>query len=160
MVRTEWSIGDEQEVSPGNYAKLLSEHVGWLIWSFETATGTYFAANKPAEGLAHPIPLGVGQAFFGPTPRASIILHGPRRYVVFHGRHLYSTVQYREVGARFLTRVERGTVVEAGAVDGKKVEVVISSMPGKRAFSKVVEDHGFLDMTGTLDVIRMVDELR
>jgi len=159
MVRTEWIIGEEQEVSPGNYAKLLAEHEGWRVWSFVTASGTYYAANKPAEGLAHAVPLGVEQAFFGPAPRASIILNGPRRYVVFHGRHLYASVKYREAGARFLTSVERGTIVEPHVVNGKRVEVVISSMPGERAFSKGVEDHGFIDMTGTVDVIGIVDAL-
>jgi hypothetical protein len=159
MTRMDWSIDEEREVSPGNYAKLLTERCGWLIWSFETATGVYYSANKPAEALEHPAPLGVHQAFFGQTPYASIVLNGPRRYVVFHGRHHYATVQWREVGARFLNRVETGTVVDPDVVDGKRVEVLISSMPGERAVSKIVQDHGFIDMTGTIDAIGFVDAL-
>ncbi|PTQ12962.1 hypothetical protein CLG96_02125 [Sphingomonas oleivorans] len=160
MIRTRWTIGEEHEVSPGNYATLLAEHFGWLLWSFETASGTYYGINKPADGQSHPIPAGVHQAFFGPTPYASIIVHGPEQYVLIHGKHVFATVKYREVGARFLTDVKQGAEIDPYVVDGKRIEVVVSSMPGERAFSKVVQDHGFIDMTGAVDMIGMVDLLR
>ena len=156
----QWQIGEEREVKPGNYVRLAAEHAGWLLWSFETAKGIYAGVNKPAEGKLHPAPLGIEQAFYGEAPYVSLLVHAPEPRVVFRGTHFYSTAKYRVVGDRFMTDVRLMTVIEPHELDGKRIEVIVSSMPTERSYSKVVEDHGFIDMSGTVDVFRMANEMK
>jgi len=154
---TSWAFGEEREVSPGNYARLISVHEGWAIWSFETASGTYFGVNKPADGNRHPAPLGVGQAFFGETPFASVIVQATRPYVHFRGRHLHSKAKFRAVGARFFQEASRETPL--ADLDGSRVEVLVDSMPTERSYSKLVKEQAFFDMAGLLSVVVQVEKL-
>lgn len=154
----DWTIGEEQEVSLGNYAKLLMIHEGWALWSFETRNGTYLSIKKPAEGNQHPTPLGVQQAFFGPTPFASIIVSGPKPWVSVTGKHIHGSAQFREVGARFLSDLKLGEI-HPDQLDGKRIEFVVSSRPGERAFSKTVNEVGIIDMTGASEVLALSRQL-
>lgn len=49
---------------------------------------------------------------------------------------------------------------EIGSLDGKRLEVVIKSMPTERSYSKTVHETCFFDMTGLLAAAAAVNELR
>jgi hypothetical protein len=153
-----WNYGEEKEVSPGNYACLIMERYDWAIWSFDTATGKYFVANKACEGSDSPAPLGHHQGFFSLQPYASIILGRETPYVVFHGKHLESKSKCRQIGDRFFIDVTHQTSVED--LDGKRLEVIIDSMPSEYAYSKSVQQQCHFDMSGLLEVIAIIVELK
>ncbi len=152
-----WKVGDEREVKPGNYVTLESLADGWAIWSFESEAGRYWALNKGSVGGDHPIPLGVQQAFFSPSPYMSVII-GPSPRAVVHGRHLYSTAKYRVVGERFLKDVANG--IDPRPYDGSQIEIVVSSMPGPQSYSKMVQQQAIIEMTGVVAALELALTLR
>lgn len=158
-MRSEWALGEEYEIAPGNYARWIKEHAGWRIWAFENSAGTYYSLNKAAEGKVAPLPLGVAQAFFGATPYAAMHVHGPRPWISINGRYGNSSVKYRVVGDRFMKEAKPGVDISPAEVDGKTVEVVVISMPGPKTFSKAVQEQALIDMSGALDVLAMAEGL-
>ena len=141
-----WIVGEERELEPGSYACLAAELEGWALWRFETASGPVFTATKAAEGKEPMIPLGRAQALWGGRP--AILLHMTSGlHASFRGTHLMETrAEYRVAGDRFMRPVEPR--FDPVPFDGKRIEVVVTSMPGPRSFTKVARDSGIIDLAG------------
>ena len=156
MVEGVWTVGVEREVTPGNYASLAAEIEGWTLWRFETRNGVYPIAAKPADGGRRHEPAGYAQALRGGSPSIRVSLHGGRTIAFIDGTHGEQIkAEFRVVGDRFMERVPMP--LDPLPYDGKRLEVLVTSMPGPRSFTKVVEDHGIIDMTGLSAVIAARD---
>jgi hypothetical protein len=64
----QWPVGVEREVDEGVYMRVAAAEQGWRIWRIETRDGIRCQAVKSARGRPHPVPVGVGSAFYGGTP--------------------------------------------------------------------------------------------
>ena len=141
-----WVVGEEREMEPGSYARFAAELEGWALWRFETASGPVFTGTKPAEGKEALAPLGRAQAVWGGCP--AILLHlTSGLHASFRGTHLMETrAEYRVAGDRFLQPVQPR--FDPMPFDGKRIEVMVTSMPGPRSYTKVARDHGIIDLVG------------
>ena len=146
-----WQLGVEQEVTPSNYATLLTVVAGWPIWQFETRNGKYFSSAKGVEGTGLAVPLELGQALFAGVPSIHVNL-GSSVKAIAHGSHFENiSTDLRVVGDRFGVRISGW--FDPIVYEGQKLQLTIRSMPGPRSFSRIKLDEGVVDMTGIEAVI-------
>jgi hypothetical protein len=149
--KVNWAIGEEFEADEGIYFKLLSVSSGWRLWRIETRHGVECRAVKSANGLPHPVPLGVSNLFYGGDPRAVVLWSGYQHKLV---------VDLEGKGTRnhaVLTRVVGDKFWDDGKTfnpaEGQKIEVSIASWKYPDARIGYQESKGVLDFSG-LKLIR------
>lgn len=150
--RDPWKMGEEREVSPGSYAKLVSVIADCALWRFETRDGVDYEAGIHRFG-GHTVPMGIGPALIGQMPFCTIsITDRPKFYL--RGSEAEAAQEYRLLGDRFFTPFDQGG--DLSSLDGRKVEVFVKS-EGESGYK---EEVGVLDFTGVAEVIELASELR
>ena len=153
-----WEIGVERETSPGSYVTLSAEIAGWALWRFETATGVYLVAGKGAEGGCRPEPLGVAQALYGGAPRMHVQIR-EQALAFISGTHIHHLkAEMRLEGERFMQRLP--VPLDPLPLDGKRLEVLLSTTPGARSVTKLKQDHGFIDLTGVSAIVEAARKIQ
>ena len=162
----EWSVGEEKELSPGTYVKLLSEENGWRVWQQETKNGKRCNAVKSGVGIPTPNPISTIEYFFGNGPAIKMShskstqisdtysygYNGPK--IELMGRHLKTTTaEFRSPGDRFYTDLKSsGDDGEASKEiilnDGKIIEVNVVTYEYHEIFVGRDEKMGRIDLTG------------
>jgi hypothetical protein len=147
-----WTVGQEREIEPGNYARLLRQENGWRLWRFETRQGVTCHAVKSAVGRPHPYPLGVGTALYGGSPYLAIYFgHTGATSATLHGRHYGGRREYRRPGDRFWSDFTHST--DLAELDGARVEVHVLTWEYPEIMVGMADERGIIDLTGLSAIV-------
>lgn len=164
-----WSVGNEREVSAGNYLKLAGEVSGWRIWRESYSTGWSCSAVKPALGIRQPYPFS-SISFFGTYPavlltdeRAGLVTEPHRQWQVIGRWPNAQTQEFRAVGERFYTpRPDVLARPEAWepffAFAGQRVEVHVVSHQYPAIREGRSEQTAIVDLSGMSDALSAVKD--
>lgn len=143
---------------------LFSQSNGWSIWRTETQHGSSCKAVKPAEGLPHPIPVGVSDSLYRGTPFVSIShdFEASRRRggeqslsVRLHGRWTSGhTREWRLPGERFWN--ER--LAQKDLIEGQRIEVHVETWEYYSILVGLENERGVIDLTGLNEAIQNLIE--
>lgn len=145
----DWPIGLEREVDEGFYMKVVAVENGWRIWRIETKSEVECRAIKSVRGQPHPIPVGVGGAFFRGTPNL-MIYKGSRSNLTYawSGEHLNErTIQIRRPGDKFWKQIKNYDSQELYR-DGALLEVNVQSWEYPEIYVGLSDEKGIIDLTG------------
>ena len=146
-----WTVGEEREITQGNYALFAAQASGWRLWRFETSQVMHWVVSKAVIGQLEPHPLGVDQMMYGGAPRVRVVIND-RPLAFVSGRYLHILKsEWRVVGERLMRDVPNG--FDPLPYEGSKLELVVASLPGPRAFTKLSRDYGTIDMSGIAQVV-------
>lgn len=151
-VYLKWNVGQEREVSAGNYAKLLYQQSGWRVWKFETKDGVRCKAAKSADGKALSYPLGVSDYLYQGTPRLEVYLeNGAIKGSRLWGQHTGGKAEFRGRGDRFWRDWEGDT--DLSSIEGQQLEVHTDSYEYPAIFEGRANEFGVINLVGLMAAV-------
>ena len=156
-----WPTGIEREVDEGFYFTPIAVKNGWRFWEMETKDGVSCIAIKSAVGRQHPVPLGVGGAFWKGTPFLQIHKGYNTAYVYSWSAEHYGKVgvKAREPNAKFWDVIPR-TSFDLTKYDGKLVEISVTSWEYPEIYVGLVEEKGMFNFAGVAEATKFVEQCR
>lgn len=149
----QWRVGQEFEVDAGVYAKLLAEQSGWRLWKFDKKDSAVCIATKSSVAKGAIYPLGVGQHFFGGTPRLEVtIKDGDVTFINLQGklRGLLNP-EFRHNGDRFWTPWPPDKSILFGS---RTIEVHITTWRYPEVMVGMIEEYGLIDFSGFEQILQ------
>lgn len=153
-----WAVGQEREVDPGVYARLVAQRLGWTLWRFETQHDFSCHLVRQVAGSPQPHPLGVGEVLYNGSAFLEVVYYaeaGASMHVSYQLNGRYgsgATREYRRLGARFFGEMSfEGNLLP---FDGQVIEVHVVSWEYPASHVGMSDETGLINLTG----LREMDE--